>query len=87
MEVIPECNQTGLAWQRRHGTASTWTTDRKWNSMTTATEAPEQTKAPEQEVGERDLHPLLLAALLRGREERGGSGIEHPLLLAALARD
>ncbi len=54
--------------------------------MTTATEAPEQTEAPKQEAGERDLHPLLLAALLRGREEQRDSGIEHPLLLAALAR-
>jgi hypothetical protein len=54
-------------------------------SMTTDTET-RGTEAPEREGEEQVLHPLLLAALLRRRRERGESLVEHPLLLAALMR-
>ena len=50
--------------------------------MTTDAET-QGTEAPEREGIE---HPLLLAALLRRRRERGDSLVEHPLLLAALMR-
>lgn len=52
--------------------------------MTTA-ESPtrEKTSEVQEEAG---IGPLLIAALMARREERGESLIEHPLLLAALAR-
>ncbi|WP_181446817.1 hypothetical protein [Streptomyces sp. NTH33] len=55
--------------------------------MTTTTETPTREKAGVgQEEEETGIGPLLLAAMLTRREERGESLIQHPLLLAALAR-
>ncbi|MEU4254791.1 hypothetical protein AB0F84_01105, partial [Streptomyces fradiae] len=58
--------------------------------MTAATETPTREKAEggQEEFGEESAFgPLLMAALLSRREERGEEPIiEHPLLLAALAR-
>ncbi|MCH0561332.1 hypothetical protein, partial [Streptomyces sp. MUM 16J] len=58
--------------------------------MTAATETPTREKGAvgQEEFGEESAFgPLLLAALLARREERGEEPIiEHPLLLAALAR-
>ncbi|WP_225851100.1 hypothetical protein, partial [Streptomyces sp. HPF1205] len=58
--------------------------------MTATTETPTREKAEEgqEEFGEESAFgPLLLAAMLARREERGEEPvIEHPLLLAALMR-
>lgn len=52
--------------------------------MTSSTAERGRTETSEREGEEGPLHPLLLAALMAGREDRGDSIIEHPLLLAAM---
>ena len=54
--------------------------------VTSSTAERARTETGEREGEEGALHPLLLAALMARREERGDTLFEHPLLLAALAR-